>query len=171
MARLRFMGALGVIAGLGACGPFACGGPPVSGPVPPSVYDTTIAGADSDNDGIRDDVAAFIDRTYRDAPQAIPHLRAMAADTQAAITLDFSTPAAGDQAQQIAEELGRTSTCLIGRVQDPAAAARALHAEVVNNGMRGEAYDQFDTLVSGASVVAPTAEERAAYCAGEGARR
>jgi hypothetical protein len=122
---------------------FACtaGGLP---PDPGSAGRQTIAGVDSDRDGIRDDLQRYIHLTYQDS-ETVSALRQAARTVQTSLTA--SSPS---QSADLATSLLRDMECLYAvRPDDAAEINAAFMASALNTEQRGRAFLTFNGETGG----------------------
>ena len=106
----------------------------------------TVAGVDSDSDGVRDDIQRFIALTYPDQPEVQKALTQYAEATQQSL-LETSDPV---KAGANAEKNQKAIECLF--FKDPGNASRTfdkIHAEILNTKERILANDKASSLLSG----------------------
>ena len=161
----RFIGFLFIaLIVLGACSSSSRSKKPViddSGlpPDPGESGTETIAGVDSDSDGVRDDIQRFIALTYPDQPEVQKALSQNAKATQD-LLLDVDDP---EKTVENFKQVTKASACLFFR--DPEKAyeiSRKLDAEYFNTKDRILAYDRAGSHLSGH--VFPSAKDKAKSC-------
>lgn len=117
-------------------------------PDPGEAGKATLAGIDSDNDGVRDDVQRYIALTYPDSEKT------RAALTQFAKNMQQAVLEANDKKASLRNinEQGRVLGCLIFIVGDIHVASQILknlESEVMNTVERRTAYDLFNDQLDG----------------------
>ena len=121
----------------------------------------TVAGIDSDTDGVRDDIQRYIALTYPDQPEVQRALKQYAkADQDYLLTGDDPV-----KARENALKVGDAIDCLFFKSPENASKIfRKMHAESLNTKERILANDKMDSLLSGQ--VFPTAKigEEAKSC-------
>jgi hypothetical protein len=126
---------------------------PPTDPVAGSVSDTTLLGADTNNNGIRDDVEAYITQRYADSTQRSIMMNFAAATTNFLLSKDAASALSGQKLTNQASVCGQNNFGLsqyqIERV--------AVQAAILNNGTRFQAYFGNQQLLSGA--VFPTLDQ------------
>ena len=113
-----------------------------------------LAGTDGDGDGVRDDVAAAIDRFD---PALRDHLIEVAANEQQVVTFDPGAPGASERAWGLAQEANRLASCPPEGVELAVAidAAEEVRSLVANTDARRDAQRAFTAAISGRSFPAP----------------
>jgi hypothetical protein len=121
----------------------------------------TLAGIDSDHDGLRDDLQRYIVLNYRSSPQTVDALVKTAKIVQGSI-LDSASPT---DSIDHATDLARTSECLQAlRPGDARQVEAALVAEALNTEDRGLAYLAFNDKLGGAAFPLSPPVQWAASC-------
>ena len=133
-------------------GVLADGGTYYPDPVRNSEGDATLQGTDSDNDGIRDDVAALIPTLEAD-PTKRTALASFARESTAMMVLGGTTGTTKAAALAQVQRVGRTLDCLYDLYAPDLAARQVVLIKVrsglYNNAQRLAAYNHASTLVSG----------------------
>jgi hypothetical protein len=113
-----------------------------------------LAGVDSDGDGVRDDVATYID-TFDSALH--PYLLEVAANEQQVVTLDPDASDAAEVAYEIATAANRLASCPPAGADPQAAwdAAAAVRESVADTEARQQRQDVFTALISGRAFPEP----------------
>lgn len=130
-------------------------------PDPGEAGKTTIAGVDSDNDGVRDDIQRFIVLKYGDSQKTKLVLK------QTAIALQNILVNSSDSAvaQENAERLSRAIECSHYISPDNAADINdQLRGEFLNTVERSRAYLAFDAMLSGKIVRVKKSSEYKSSC-------
>jgi hypothetical protein len=125
-----------------------------SGGLPTLDISASVAGTDANQNGIRDDIDAFI-AARPDSTAQKAALSQYAKTLQTTLLIDTTQPSADSAA---AAGIGRSIAC-IWSVYDPAAAyqmTKDLQKYTVNTLPRIKAYDRFNFSMSGAVLTAPT---------------
>lgn len=125
-----------------------------SGGLPTLDISASVAGTDANQNGIRDDIDAFIAARPDSAGQKAA-LSQYAKALQTTLLID-TTQASADSAAAV--EIGRSIAC-IWSVYDPATAyqmSKDLQKYTVNTLPRIKAYDRFNFSMSGSVLTAPT---------------
>lgn len=126
------------------------GVPPDPGPA----NDVTVAGIDSDNDGVRDDVERWIAQTYPSSASMRAALAQQAHANQMTIIRGLLSP---NDAALVSQEVGRAIVCgLTSRPEEYAVARKALLSETLNSRARAEAYIQYEAQLAGQSSRLPS---------------
>jgi len=122
-------------------------------PVKSSEGDTTLQGVDTDNDGIRDDVKAYI-LTLEADPRKQTALVSFARESTAMMVLGGTTGTTKPVAVAQAQRVGKTIDCLHDLYTPDLTTKKAILQDVRNalydNALRLRAYNHASTLVSGA---------------------
>lgn len=113
-------------------------------PDPGAVGKATLAGVDSDNDGVRDDVQRWIVMTYPNSQKTRAGLRQLAQDYQQFI-LNAANPT---QIYNAARLMGKTNRCL-AYISDVPSIRGELKAQMLNTYVRSKAFLQADRHLSG----------------------
>jgi hypothetical protein len=121
-------------------------------PVPGSEGDQTLQGTDSDNDGVRDDLEAFIPTLETD-PRKQTALLSFARESTAMMVLGGTAGTTNGAAVAQAQRVGRTIDCLYD-LYAPDNATRTdilfkIRSGLYDNALRLGAYNHASTLVSG----------------------
>ena len=122
--------------------------PVVLPPDPGEAGRTTLAGIDSDGDGVRDDIQRYIALTYWDQSGVAAGLRQEAVLTQAAIEHSESK----EMALQYSDQLDRSTNCLRFRIADLNKVVKmedSLLSEILNTDERSRAYIRYDSHLGG----------------------
>ena len=132
-------------------------------PNPGEAGKATLAGIDSDHDGVRDDVQRYIATTYPNSAKTRAALTQIAKVMQAAL-LD-----ATDKEKSIlhAEESDRSITCLVyvaGSVSTERQLRLALMPVALNTDARNKAYFMYDDQLGGQVFSGTPYDQRAAAC-------
>jgi hypothetical protein len=118
-------------------------------PVPPDpglASDQTIAGIDSDSDGVRDDVQRYIVLNYVDKPQVLNPLLKYAAASQSFLSFAIDK----NSARAIDSQRERATRCLVSlRPEDGFSIRNDIRARQLNTASRRVAYDAADNYLSG----------------------
>lgn len=122
-----------------SCNDVGDGLPPDPGPA----NDETLAGIDSDADGLRDDVQRYIALNYGDEPGMAAGLRQAAMAQQVAVVEDGRAPV------QAGGDLVRAAECLRAMDPDTDRLEAALLAEVLDTEARLRAYLAFNDALGG----------------------
>ena len=124
-----------------------------SGAYPQLNRDTSVAGPDANNNGVRDDIDAYIASLPDSAPQKAALTQASASVTRAMTTDTTDQNALADAMRQIAN----ASACLHARYDSSTASSKNTDMEklTVNTKERFIAYEAFSAAASGHSFVLP----------------
>jgi hypothetical protein len=133
-------------------GTLADGGTYFPDPLRGSERDTTLLGTDTDNDGVRDDVAAFVLTLERD-PTKETALLSFARESTAMMVLGGSAGAPRAAALAQAQRVGRTIDCLHDLYASDVATRQGIlvkmRSALYDNALRLRAYNHASTLISG----------------------
>lgn len=114
-------------------------------------HGATIAGNDADSNGVRDDVDAYIRRTFPD-PQRQAAALQFARALQAALLVSLHDP---DAVRLASASISDSISCIFSRfpgypdVPDPAQVSEELRKITVNTRLRWQAYDAYNRALSG----------------------
>ncbi len=132
-------------------------------PDPGEAGKATLAGIDSDDDGVRDDVQRYIALTYPDSEKTRAALTQYTVNVQGAL-IDADDK---EKSMQHAEESGRVSACLLyvfGSVDAKRAARLDLKSVILNTDERNYAYFTYDDQLGGEVFRSVPYNERASSC-------
>jgi hypothetical protein len=124
-----------------------------SGDYPALNRDTTIAGPDTNNNGVRDDIDAYIASLPDTAPQ-----KAALEQASAAITTAMTADATNQNAlTDASRKIANASACIHARYDSTTASSKNAEMEklTVNTKERFTAYGNFSAAISGTSFVLP----------------
>ncbi len=132
-------------------------------PDPGKAGKATLAGIDSDDDGLRDDVQRYIVLTYQDSEKT------RAALTQEAQMMQNALLDAGNKEKSIrhGEESGRSSACLsyvLGSLEAKRAARDKLNSIILNTDERNYAYFAYNEQLGGEVFFSVPYNERVSAC-------
>ena len=122
----------------------------------------SLAGADADGNGVRDDVDAKVAKLSSD-PAVSAYLLAVARNTQHVVTFDSGAADAADTAFALASETNRLVSCPPAGF-DPGQAVALLEEvqrAVANTPSRKAKLDELSALISGRSFTAPVCDQSA----------
>lgn len=130
-------------------------------PDPGEAGKQTLAGIDSDRDGLRDDLQRYIFFNYQSSPSTMETLKQTARTVQSAILDSASHALSLDHAN----DLVRAAECLHTlRSADADVVATSLLAEALNTEQRGLAYLQYNEQLAGATFPLRPVDQWASSC-------
>lgn len=124
-----------------------------NGTIPKLNHDDTIAGPDTDNNGIRDDIDAYIATLpYTDVQKKAVQQHAKA--LSASLTVDTSDKAA---LFKVADDMSRASKCVYKKLTDntPSKIKSDNEKMIVNTKNRFLQYEKFNSALSGGVFASP----------------
>lgn len=135
-----------------AASPHALGPQSYPNPVQASESDTALLGTDADADGLRDDVAAFIDSLESNSNRRAA-LKSFARESSTMLLIASQSDATHAAAMSEAQRVGMTLGCLHDLYAGDSATAtellRQIRYALYDNAARLRAYNHASTLVSG----------------------
>lgn len=136
---------------------------PTTTPTPtPTAYDsqadTDVRGRDTNANGIRDDLDAYLAANYSGNAQI--YMRGLTRSYQSALlSADQSA------AVQVADKIRLQTVCIVRNVPNSGEAIARLEAELINTDQRLTAYRSFESFLGASSFALPSKSEREAFCA------
>ncbi len=121
----------------------------------------TVAGVDADSDGVRDDIEAYIDQTYSDAPTR----NALRQFAKAAQSTMVDAGNAGLSATRAAERFRAIECLMAQRPNDFPSVFTDLRGRLLNTMLRTNAYLQADGQVAATPPALLPADQWASACA------
>jgi len=123
---------------------------------------SSLAGADVDGNGVRDDVDAKVGQLTSD-PAVAAYLLAVARNQQQVVTFDTGAPDAADTAFALASETDRLMSCPPAGIDDDRALALfdQVARAVANTPSREAQVDELGALIDGRSFYAPRCDQPA----------
>ncbi len=124
-----------------------------SGAFPTLNRDSTVSGPDTDANGIRDDIDAYI-AALPDTPVQKAAMRQTAIALANALTVDITNQSA---LRAVSNQLSAAASCLYARYDTTAASKKSREIEkyTVNTKIRFLAYEKYNSAMNGKSMVLP----------------
>lgn len=130
---------------------------------PPAVSTTSLAGADANNDGVRDDIESYIDTTYP-VPVNLDTNKALRQYAKAAQLSIIDADDAGKSVTHVTERFRSLECLMFRRPADFHPLFVELRARILDTNPRSEAYLKADSQAAAVNIPLLPADQWAGAC-------